>query len=250
MHTAPHRELFRQELSDLHGDQFKPEAIDQQTRSREWIEKNCGPLKDEDRVALINSPALKRQCIKRCHEMWGFAFVPSSEEAPSDPAEFFACGRLVPITNGDVSRDPEPYLDVDLQPVFGCDCKIDWQFYSLMGKFRVNSAEFNKIKNHPDTTVEYAVDWLKQAFQGTGVNILSHEEYHMQWKQLFRKRNWPDPEQFAYHSIERNKAAGGEDNEKADEHYWENMKFYKNPPPPHPTRAPSTLTDNEKKEKE
>nr|XP_018905523.1 PREDICTED: keratinocyte proline-rich protein-like [Bemisia tabaci] len=237
MDKAPNKESFLQELDDLHDEQFKPQAVDQQTRSRKWIEKHCGPLRDEDRVALINAPRVKRYCKKRCNKMWGFAFVPSSEEAPMDPAEFFACGRLVPITKGDVRRrDPEPYLDEDLRPVFACNCDIDSEFNGLM---RIDSAQFSRIKNH--STVQNAVDWLRLAFQGTGVYILSHAEYEMQWGLLFDKRKMPNPAQNAQHRADQGKAAGGEDDEEADEHYWENMKFYRKSSPPHPTRAPSTL---------
>ncbi|CAH0383404.1 unnamed protein product [Bemisia tabaci] len=183
---APPKNDFLALLEDVHNEQFKPRSQDAEQRSKKWIEEHCGPLLEEDRVELIESPTLKQECIIRCHKLWGFAFVPPEVTPPPvDPAEFFACGRLVRLVEGEVKENPAPYLNEDHMPVFACNCKTAYEFYLLMDHYEVNSVSFNELRNQPYTSVQYILDWLKIAFYGTRVQILSHAEFMLQWQQLF-----------------------------------------------------------------
>lgn len=85
------------------------------------------------------------------------------------------------------------------------------------------------MRNQPYTSVQYILDWLKIAFYGTRVQILSHAEFMLQWQQLFDRRGWPNPysvnQDFHTFWLQKGKAAGGEDDELADDAYWEGMQF-------------------------
>ncbi|XP_072161166.1 uncharacterized protein [Bemisia tabaci] len=145
--------------------------------------------------------------------------------------DFFACGKLIPLTNGDSNDRPPP---VPWPWPFGCDCRDDPAFIDLLNRYEIDAGFFSWFKSgDPEGTG--TLRWLEREFVGKGLLHMTKDTLSETVRALFKKWGMPtahwDMPAAQYEEVVRDQL-GAEEVEVGDD-YWNQAQYYR-PPNPNP----------------
>ncbi|CAH0762647.1 unnamed protein product [Bemisia tabaci] len=185
--------------------------------------------------------AAKRKCQELCDQIWGYAYIMNLPPWPEDRVtawmqqipslDFFACGKLIPLTNGDSNDRPPP---VPWPWPFGCDCRDDPAFIDLLNRYEIDAGFFSWFKSgDPEGTG--TLRWLEREFVGKGLLHMTKDTLSETVRALFKKWGMPtahwDMPAAQYEEVVRDQL-GAEEVEVGDD-YWNQAQYYR-PPNPNP----------------
>ncbi|CAH0769893.1 unnamed protein product [Bemisia tabaci] len=225
--NPPQRDAFRMELVKIWEAECKLIPMYEAEIGKTFLKKFClKELDPEDHVPVCESVPLKQGCMIQCAKSWGYIFIPGGNGS-GDATDVFACGSLIPITRGEVSRDPEHAPKIN--PMTGdithvCNCALAPELYKLFDMYKISYPKFMQAK---DESQERALEFLETEFWPHRIMLMSHKEF-LDWVvELFRKHKIPNPEDDYSLYEKKTKALGGEADEKAEDGYWKQQNFYR-----------------------
>lgn len=187
-----------------------------------------GPLRS---VSVSEMLIAIQKCQQLCDKTWGYAYRPGLPPRRGNgmaamlqrvtPLDFFACGELVPLTNGETNDNPPG--------PFGCDCNTDPTFIELLNRFQIDADKFSRLKSENSSSTP-TLEWLRGEFVGKGLRHLTTDEFARNVRDLFKK--WDIPTSYeempaAQYEEHVRDTLGAEEVGVGDVDYWKQMQFYR-----------------------